>query len=51
MIILHDKFKTVHCYEVTNQNILTFFVTYIKYGLVNMKLDIWDSFMHFHLIT
>ena len=34
MIILHDKFKMVHCYEVTNQNIPNFFVTYIM-GLPN----------------
>ena len=32
MIILHDKFKMVHCFEVTNQNTPNFFVTYICYS-------------------
>ena len=31
MIILHGNFKTVHCYEETNQNILNFF-SYIYLG-------------------
>ena len=29
MIIEHDEFKTVHCHEVTNQNIPNIFAMYI----------------------
>ena len=28
MIILHDKFTTFHCYEVTKQNIPNIFISY-----------------------
>ena len=41
MIILHDKFKMVHCYEVTNQNIPNFLLrihqTHAKWLLLQQK--------------
>ena len=30
VIILHDEYKTVHCYEVTNQISLIFCCVYVK---------------------
>ena len=41
MIIWRDKFKTVHCYEVTNQNIPNFLVTY-KLDLIETELRHFD---------
>ena len=35
MISLHDKFKTVHCYEVTNQNILNVLLRIQEYLKAN----------------
>ena len=40
-IILHDKFKMVHCYEVTDQNIPSFFC-YVYYGLAKWATS-WEN--------
>ena len=44
MIILYDSFKTVHYYEVTNQNIPNIFVTFIiKYKKSYTECELYDE--------